>query len=63
MQHVVFQVYSVFYTKPRAARRKALVKILKWSIKEYLNTFKKDEIHLNVMTDEVTKIEHRQTED
>ena len=63
MLDVVFQVYSSFYTKPRAARRKALVKMLKWSIKEYFNTFKKDEIPINVMTNEVTKIETKQTED
>ena len=63
MLEVVFQVYSSFYTKPRKARRKALVKMLKWSIKEYFRTFKKDEIPINVITNEVTKIESRQTDD
>jgi hypothetical protein len=49
-------VYAVFYTKPRKQRRKALKAMLKWCIKEYINTFKKDEIPLNVITDEVTSL-------
>jgi hypothetical protein len=54
MQDVVFQVFQVFYTKPRKQRRKALTAMLKWCIKEYINTFKKDDIPLNVITDEIT---------
>ena len=30
--------------------------MLKWCFKEYLNTFKKDEIPVNVITDEITNI-------
>jgi hypothetical protein len=57
MTEVVFQVFQVFYTKPRKNRRKALKTMIKWCVKEYLNTFKKDDDYtLNVMTDEVTKI-------
>ncbi len=56
MTQVVFQVYAVFYTKPRKQRRKALKAMLKWCIKEYINTFKKDEIPLNVITDEVVNL-------
>lgn len=52
MRDIVFQVYSVFYTKPANQRRKALMAIIKWSIKEYFNTFKKEEIPVNVITDE-----------
>jgi hypothetical protein len=58
MKQIVFQVYTVFYTKPRKQRRKALTKMLKWCIKEYINTFKKDEIPLNVMTDEVINLDN-----
>ena len=54
MSDVVFQVYSIFYTKPNRARRKALWKMLKWCIKEYIATFKKEEIPVNVITDEIT---------
>lgn len=54
MSDIVFQVYSVFYTKPNKDRRKAVWKMLKWCIKEYIATFKKEEIQLNVMTDEIT---------
>lgn len=56
MQQVVFQVFSVFYTKPAKQRRKALRAMLKWCIKEYINTFKKEEIPVNVITDEITSI-------
>ena len=56
MQEVVFKVYAVFYTKPRKQRRKVLNIMLKWCLKEYLNTFKKDEIPVNVVTDEITNI-------
>lgn len=56
MQQIVFQVYSVFYTKPAKQRRKALRAMLKWCIKEYINTFKKEEIPVNVITDEITSI-------
>jgi hypothetical protein len=58
MKQIVFQVYTVFYTKPRKQRRKALTEMLKWCIKEYINTFKKDEIPLNVMTDEVINLDN-----
>lgn len=56
MQQVVFQVFSVFYTKPAKQRRKALRAMLKWCIKEYINTFKKEDIPVNVITDEITSI-------
>jgi hypothetical protein len=56
MSEVVFKVYQVFYTKPANKRRKALWVMLKWCIKEYLNTFKKDEIPLDVMTKNITKL-------
>lgn len=56
MNEVVFKVYQVFYTKPRKQRRKALKVMIKWCIKEYLNTFKKDDIPLNVMTDEIKNL-------
>jgi hypothetical protein len=54
MQDVVFQVFRVFYTKPAKQRRKALKAMLKWCIREYINTFKKEEIPVNVITDEIT---------
>lgn len=56
MSEVVFQVFQVFYTKPAKQRRKAVWKMLKWCIKEYIATFKKEEIQVNVMTDEITNI-------
>ena len=57
MKEVVFQVFQVFYTKPRKQRRRALKTMIKWCVKEYLNTFKKDDDYtLNVMTNEITKI-------
>lgn len=55
---VVFKVYQVFYTKPASKRRKALWIMLKWCIKEYLATFKKQEIPVNVLTDEITNIQN-----
>jgi len=58
MTQVVFQVYAIFYTKPRKERRKALTAMLKWCFKEYINTFKKDEIPLNVITDEITNFDN-----
>jgi hypothetical protein len=58
MSDVVFQVFQVFYTKPNKQRRKALKAIIKWAIKEYINTFKKEEIPLNVMTNEIIKIDN-----
>lgn len=56
MQQVVFQVFSVFYTKPAKQRRKALRTMLKWCIKEYINTFKKEDIPVNVITDEIINL-------
>jgi len=56
MTDVVFKVYQVFYNKPPKKRRKALWIMIKWCVKEYLNTFKKEEIPVNVMTKEVTKL-------
>ena len=56
MADVVFQVFSVFYTKPRKQRRRALKAMIKWCIKEYINTFKSDDIPVNVITDEITNI-------
>lgn len=56
MQETVFKVYAIFYTKPRKQRRKVLNLMLKWCFKEYLNTFKKDEIPVNVITNEITNI-------
>ena len=57
MQDVVFKVYQVFYTKPAKKRRKALSIVLKWCFKEYIKTFKKEEIPLNVMTNEIVKLD------
>lgn len=57
MQDVVFKVYQVFFTKPRKKRRKALVIMLKWCFKEYIKTFRKEEIPLNVMTNEIVKLD------
>jgi len=56
MNDVVFQVFRVFYTKPAKQRRKAIKAMLKWCIKEYINTFKKDEPPLTVVTDKITNI-------
>jgi hypothetical protein len=56
MNEVVFQVFQVFYTKPARQRRKAVWKMFKWCIKEYIATFKKEEIPVNVITDQLTKI-------
>ncbi len=56
MNEVVFKVYQVFYTKPASKRRKVLWIMMKWCIKEYLATFKKEEIPVNVLTDEITDI-------
>lgn len=58
MKDVVFQVFAVFYTKPPKQRRKALIAMIKWCIKEYINTFKKEEIPLNVMTNEITNLDN-----
>ena len=57
MQDVVFKVYQVFYTKPAKKRRKALSIMLKCCFKEYIKTFKKEEIPLNVMTNEIVKLD------
>ena len=56
MTDVVFKVYQVFYTKSPAKRRAGLWVMMKWCIKEYIATFKKEEIQVNVMTDEITNI-------
>jgi len=56
MTDVVFKVYQVFYTKSPSKRRAGLWVIIKWCIKEYIATFKKEEIQVNVMTDEITDI-------
>lgn len=61
MEDVVFQVYSVFYTKPKKQRRKATIAMLKWAIKEYINTFKKEEIPVNVLTDEFIILNQQDT--
>lgn len=53
---VVFRVYQVFYTKTSSKRRKVLWIMMKWCIKEYLATFKKEEIPVNVVTDEITNL-------
>jgi len=60
MNDVVFQVFSVFYTKTNKQRRKALKTIMKWCIKEYIETFKKEEIPLDVMTNEFTKFDTKE---
>lgn len=56
MQDVVFQVFRVFYSKPAKQRRKALKAIIKWAIKEYISSFKKEEDPLDVITDKITNI-------
>jgi len=56
MTDVVFKVYQVFYTKSPSKRRAGLWVMIKWCIKEYIATFKKEEIQVNVMTDEITDI-------
>ena len=56
MNDIVFQVYKVFYTKSNKQRRKALIPMIKWCIREYINTFKKEEILLTVMTDKLTNV-------
>jgi hypothetical protein len=56
MSDVVFKVYQVFYTKSPSKRRAGLWVMIKWCIKEYIATFKKEEIQVNVMTDEITNI-------
>ena len=56
MSDVVFKVYQVFYTKSPSKRRAGLWAMIKWCIKEYIATFKKEEIQVNVMTDEITNI-------
>jgi hypothetical protein len=58
MSDIVFQVFQVFYTKPAKQRRKAVWKMLKWCIKEYIATFKKEETPLNVITDEVINLDN-----
>jgi hypothetical protein len=58
MTDVVFKVYQVFYTKPPSRRRKGLWIIMKWCIREYIATFKKEEIPLNVMTDEIVNLDN-----
>lgn len=56
MTDVVFKVYQVFYSKSPSKRRAVLWIMMKWCIKEYIATFKKEEPPLNVMTDEITNI-------
>ena len=56
MTDVVFKVYQVFYTKSPSKRRAGLWVMIKWCIKEYIATFKKEEIQVNVMTYEITNI-------
>jgi len=58
MSDVVFQVFQVFYTKPNKDRRKAVWKMLKWCIKEYIATFKKEEQSVDVMTNKITNIQN-----
>jgi hypothetical protein len=58
MTDVVFKVYQVFYTKSSSNRRAALWIMMKWCIKEYIATFKKEEPPLNVMTDEVINLDN-----
>ena len=57
MTDVVFKVYKVFYTKSPSKRRAGLWVMMKWCIREYIATFKKEEIPINVMTDEITNIQ------
>lgn len=56
MSEVVFRVYQVFYTKTGCERRKALKVMIRWCIKEYIRSFKKEETPLNVMTNEVVNL-------
>ena len=56
MSDIVFKVYKVFYTKSSSNRRAALWIMMKWCIKEYIATFKKEEIPVNVITNQLTKI-------
>ena len=58
MEDVVFKVYKVFYSKPPSRRRMALWIMIKWCIREYMATFKKEEIPLNIMTDEVINLDN-----
>ena len=58
MTDVVFKVYQVFYTKSPSKRRAGLWVMMKWCIKEYIATFKKEETPLNVMTDEVINLDN-----
>jgi len=58
MTDIVFKVYKVFYSKTPSRRRMALWIMIKWCIKEYMATFKKEEIPLNVMTDEVINLDN-----
>ena len=56
MSDVVFKVYKVFYSKSPSKRRAGLWVMIKWCIKEYIATFKKEEIPVNVITNQLTKI-------
>jgi hypothetical protein len=58
MSDVVFKVYQVFYTKSQSKRRAVLWIMMKWCIKEYIATFKKEDIPVNVMTDEVVNLDN-----
>jgi hypothetical protein len=58
MTDVVFKVYKVFYSKTPSKRRTALWVMIKWCIREYINTFKKEEIPVDVMTDEVINLDN-----
>lgn len=58
MSDVVFKVYQVFYTKSPSKRRAGLWVMMKWCIREYIATFKKEEIQVNVMTDEVVNMDN-----
>ena len=58
MSDVVFKVYQVFYTKSPSKRRAGLWVMIKWCIREYIATFKKEEIQVNVMTDEVVNMDN-----
>ena len=56
MSDVVFKVYQVFYTKSPSKRRAGLWVMIKWCVREYIATFKKEEIPVNVITNQLTKI-------
>ncbi len=58
MSDIVFKVYQVFYTKSPSKRRAVLWIMMKWCIKEYIATFKKEEPPLNVMTDEIINLDN-----